>query len=61
MEGETKLEEERDMEEKNTVIKVMIHRAWHKVGCGKEIDKPIPGRNVTNRVKEPHAKVKNRM
>lgn len=47
MEGETKLEEERDMEEKNTVIKVMIHRAWHKVGCGKEIDKPIPGRNVT--------------
>lgn len=26
----------------------MIHRAEHKVGCGEDYDKRIPGRNVTN-------------
>lgn len=26
----------RDTEKKNTLIKVMIHRAGHKAGCGKE-------------------------
>lgn len=51
----------RDTEEKNALIKVMIHRAGHKAGCGKETDKRIPGRNLTNREKDTRADVKNRM
>lgn len=44
----------RDVEKKNTVIKVMIHWAGHRVGCGKETDKSVPGRNVTNRKRDSH-------
>lgn len=43
------------------MIKVMFHRAGHKVGCGEETDKRIPGRDVTNREEETHTEVKNRM
>lgn len=31
----------KDME--NTVIKVMIYRAGHKLGCGKETDREFQG------------------
>ncbi len=67
MESETKLEEERENDERercrgeHTVIRAMIHSAEIKAGCGKETDRRTPGRNVTNWEKESCAKVKNRM
>ena len=39
----------------------MTYKAGHKVGCGKETAKLISGRNVTNREKETHTKVKGRI
>lgn len=45
----------------NKVIKVVIHRAGHEVGCGTEPVKQIPGRKVTNRELETLTKVSNRM
>lgn len=43
------------------MITVMIHRVGRKVGCGKDTDEQIPGRNVTMREKRLLLKVKNRM
>lgn len=48
---ETRLVEERDVSNvkiRKTVIQLIICTSWQKVGCGKEIEKLIPRRNITN-------------
>lgn len=66
MGGETKLEEEGSRcrgerkKNKNAVMRVMIHRAGHKVGCGREPTRESQG-EITNREKEICTEVTNRM
>lgn len=54
---------EADVEEKkkqNGAMRVMIHRAGHKVGCGREPTRESQG-EITNREREIRTEVTNRM